>query len=201
MGCHKVLINLPSKFSKKDIKYHGIIQKDEGYTYVLSDVRDTNNIIELKSDGFYSYVYTLCDTYLFIIGNCKRLEDINPNKINFLNKIMEFEYKLQNNPKKFKYFDIPNNILTITSKQRWLEGHLSDLNSKEVYFIINNIKTHLNACQTPLEKQLRYLCDNETGMGLCKNAFSLNMLCDTKLKIYKDTEISGYIIKYNHDLF
>ena len=114
---------------------------------------------------------------------------------------MEFEYKLQNNPKKFKDFDIPNNILTITSKQRWLESDLSDLNSKEVHFIINNIKTHLNACQTSLEKQLRYLCDNETGIGLCKNAFSLNMLCDTKLKIYKDTSINGYIIKYNHDLF
>lgn len=196
-----MFINLPSQFSKKDIKYHGIIQKDEGYTYVLSDVRDTNNIIELKSDGFYSYIYTLCDTYLFLIGNCKRLEDINPNKINFLNKIMEFEYKLQNKPKSFKDFNIPNNILTITSKQRWLESDLSDLNSKEVYFIINNIKTHLNAYQTPLEKQLRYLCDNETGIGLCKNAFSLNMLCDTKLKIYKDTSISGYIIKYNHDYF
>lgn len=196
-----MFINLPSRFSKKDIKYHGILEKDEGYTYVLSDISNRDRIIELKSDGFYSYIYTLCNTYLFIIGNCKRLEDINPNKINFLNKIMEFEYKLQNNPKKFKDFDIPNNILTITSKQRWLESDLSDLNSKEVYFIINNVKTHLNAYQTPLEKQLRYLCDNETGIGLCKNAFSLNMLCDTKLKIYKDTSISGYIIKYNHDLF
>jgi hypothetical protein len=114
---------------------------------------------------------------------------------------MEFEYKLQNNPKSFKDFYIPSNILTITSKQRWLESDLSDLKSKEVYFIINNIKTHLNECQTSLEKQLRYLCDNESCVGICTNAFSLNMLYETKLKIYKDTSISGYIIKYNHDYF
>ena len=86
-----MFINLPSRFSKKDIKYHGILEKDEGYTYVLSDISNKDKIIELKSDGFYSYVYTLCNTYLFIIGNCKGLEDINPNKINFLNKIMEYD--------------------------------------------------------------------------------------------------------------
>lgn len=202
-----MFINVPKNFSKKDIKYHGIIEKDSGYTYILSDIIPHGDTIELKSEGFYSHVYTVSNSYLFIIGNQKGVQDIKPNKINFLNKILEFEYLLQDKPKKFIDFNIPNNIFTLVSKnlyqtfnERCLGNDLSHLNYKDIEFISDNIKIHLKGCE-PLEKYFRYLCDNESGVGLCENGLSLNMLCDTRLKILKDTEISGYIIKYNHDMF
>lgn len=198
-----LLTNLPKQITKQDIKEIGTIMKDECYHYVLSDISNTdiNNTYKLSSEGFYSYLYNICNTYLFIIGNSKGLNDIKPNKIDFISKILKFEYLLQKNSKEIKKFDIPNNILLLTSKESLLEGVLRGVDTNIIDFIINKSKIHLNAFERSYERYLRYLCDNDEGLGICENALVLNLMADNKVYIQKDTSMSGFIIKYQHDEF
>lgn len=198
-----LLTNLPKQITKQDIKEIGTIMKDECYHYVLSDISNTdiNNTYKLSSEGFYSYLYNICNTYLFIIGNSKGLNDIKPNKIDFISKILKFEYLLQKNSKEIKKFDIPNNILLLTSKESLLEGVLRGVDINIIDFIINKSKIHLNAFERSYERYLRYLCDNDEGLGICENALVLNLMADNKVYIQKDTSMSGFIIKYQHDEF
>ena len=76
----------------------GKIYKDEGYSYILSDVENKNidNTLILNGYGFYNYIYEIYNTYLFLIGNQIKKRIINPNKVDFLSKIMKFEYLLNN---------------------------------------------------------------------------------------------------------
>lgn len=197
------LTNLPTQITKKDIKYLGDIMKDESYSYILSDISNDNinNTYKLNSEGFYSYIYNICNTYLFLIGNSKGLKDINPNKIDFISKILKFEYLLQNNSKQIKELKTQNNMFTIMSKESFIEGNLKGLDIKMIDCITDKIKIHLRAFERPLERYLRYLCDNEEGIGTCENACVVNTLIDNKLYIQKDTSMSGYIIKYRHDKY
>lgn len=197
------LTNLPTQITKKDIQYIGDIMKDESYSYVLSDISNDNisNTYKLNSEGFYSYIYNICNTYLFTIGNSKGLTDIKPNKIDFIGKILKFEYLLQNNSKQIKEFKTQNNMFTLISKESFIEGHLRGVDTNMIDFIISNTKIHLRAFERPLERYLRYLCDNEEGLGVCNNACVVNTLINNKLYIQKDTSMSGYIIKYRHDKY
>lgn len=197
-----MFINAPKQFTRKDIKNCGVIYKDYGYRYLLSDIKnkDLNNTFELVTEGFYSYVYNICETYLFIIGNQKGTKDIKPNKIDFLSKILDFEYKIANKNKKIKTLSIPNSILTLITKEKWLQDDF--LNEKGVLIdnIINNKKIHLQAFKRPYERYLRYLV--EIGkIGTFKNGVVVDMLTEKEIKILKDTSISGYIIKYDNKLF
>ena len=193
-----MLINVPQKFSKNDIKYYGKIYKSGGFSFILSDIenKDIKNTLELKGHGYFNYVYTLYDTYLLLIGNQKYSTDIDPNKVDFLSKILSFEYFRNSKDKKIKPFNIPSGALTIISKERWLDDRLDVVNYKTIDNIINNTNSYLNAYQTPYERYLRYLCNNpETGIGLFKHGLSMNLLCNNKILVYKDTSIDGYIIK------
>ena len=93
-----MLLNIPSKITKKDIKYYGKIYKGNTSKYIISDLYNTNinKVFEMNGYGFYSYVYEIFDTYLFIIGNQIKSRDVNPKNIDFVAKILKFEYDLQN---------------------------------------------------------------------------------------------------------
>lgn len=193
-------INAPTKFTKDDIKNCGIIYKDERYSYVLTDLYNTNlkNTLKLNGYGFYNYVYDICNTYLFIIGNQIKNKSVNPNKIDFLEKLLKFEYFLQKNDKNVKSFDIPSNRLVIITHEKWLNDNLTEHRTKDIENIIINKKTHLQTTERPYIKHLKYLCDNENNIGLFKHGLCLDLLTDNYVKILKDTSFDGYIIKYNH---
>ena len=109
-----MFINLP-KVTKKDVQYLGTLNKGRGYAHILTDVINTNpkQIVKLNGYGWFSWVYMICNTYLFIIGNQIKSRDVNPKKINFLQKIMEFEYDLQAYPKRVKSVSVPSGYLAI----------------------------------------------------------------------------------------
>lgn len=193
-------INIPNKITRKDIKYCGNIYKDNSFSYILSDLDNTDaeNTIKLNGYGWYNYIYKVYDTYLFIIGNQIRNKDVNIKNIDFISKVLKFEYYLHNNDKKIIDFDIPSNILTIISNERWLDGSFLNDYTKRVDYIINKNKPSLRGIQRPYERYMRFLCDNPyTNMGLFKNGLSMNLLTGNKIKIVKDTSIDGYIIKYD----
>lgn len=193
-----MFINVPNELTKKDIKYIGDIFKDSQHKYILSDVLN-KDFIELNSEGFFSYVYNICDKYLFIIGNQKGIKDIKPRKIDFINKILLFEYIKQSKPKKIQKVNIPSHILTITSKDNYLKQNLDGVNLELIKHFANTSKKHLLESKNDLEMFYRYLCDNEEGFGIWEHGLSVNTLIDSYVEILKDTDISGYIIKYNHD--
>lgn len=194
-------IQVPSTFSKDDVINCGIISKDEKFYYLLTDLYNTDlkNTLKLNGYGFFNYIYNIYNTYIFIIGNQIKNKSINPNKIDFLEKILKFEYFLQRNNKNIKKFDVPSNILTIITQEKWLNDHLMEDKYKSIENIINNKKYHLQTTERPYIKHLKYLCDNpKTNMGLFKNGLSLNLLNEKYIYLLKDTNIDGYIIKYNH---
>lgn len=200
-----MFINVPNKIYRNDIKYMGKLQKDSGLTYILTDLK--GNDLELKSTGYFSYIYNVCNTYLFVIGNCKNKIDIDIKDINFISKILEFEYFRNCKPSKFINLNIKNSMFSILSKnvyqtfnERCFTDDLRHLNYEVIQNIIDNTKIHLQGCK-PLEKYCYYLQDNNNGYGLSDNAVSINTLNDNNLCIYKDTSINGFIIKYNNDLF
>lgn len=198
-----MFINVPNKLTKHDIKYCGCLMKDEGYSYVLSDLDNTNinNTFKLSSRGFYSYVYNIYDTYLFIIGNQIGNKDIKPNKIDFLSKILKFEYMLENKDKKIFKADIPSKVLTITASEKW---GLIDLDAPFYKNAIKNIyknQPFLRKYDT-YKRFLLYLCSNsETNMGVHECYLSKDLLTTDYVFIYKDTDIDGYIIKTEHSKF
>ena len=193
-----MFINVPKGFKSSDIKKCGIIYKTQSYSYILSDIANRNkkNTLLLNGCGFYNYIYDICNTYLFIIGNQKGNKDINPNKIDFLAKILKFEYLLNNQNRKIQKFDVPSGMFTIVSKERWLQDDLMGVNSILIDNIIKNKKVHLQAYERPYERYMRYLCDNpETNVGTFKNGLCKDLLTQNYIHIMKDTNIDGYIIK------
>ena len=193
-------INVPNKITRKDIKYCGNIYKGNGFSYILSDLenKDIEKTLNLNGYGWYNYIYKVYDTYLFIIGNQIRNKDINIKNIDFISKVLKFEYYLHNNDKRIMDFDIPSNILTIISNERWLDGSFLKDYTKRVDYIINKNKPSLKGIQQPYERYMRFVCDNPyTNMGLFKNGLSMNLLTGSKIKLMKDTSIDGYIIKYD----
>lgn len=199
-----MLINVPQGFNKtKDVIKLGEIFKGNSYRYILSDIGNIqkSNTFELSGYGFYSHVYNVCDTYIFLIGNQIKSKDINVNSINFLDKVLDFEYILQNKPNQIKRIEIPNRVFTITSKDKWLQNDILKENAKLIDFIIKEQKTHLRAFKRPYERYLRYLADNENGMGISKYALTVNMIYDKHLLIKKYTDFDGYIIKYEHSSY
>lgn len=197
-------INLPNNFTKRDIKELGRIYKEHSYRYILSDIKNRNikNTLELKGQGFFNYIVNISDTYLFLIGNQIANKDINPKKIDYLSKIIKFEYLLINNSQKIKKIDIPNRIFTITTKERWLTGDITSFFTKDIESIIEHKKIHLQACENPYIKYMMYLCDDtKTNFGLFKHGFSKNILHEKYVLTLKDTEIDGYIIKTEHSKF
>lgn len=192
-----MFINLPNKITKKDIKYIGTLNKGKGYSHILTDIMNTNNrkLVKLNGYGWFSWVYIVCNTYMFVIGNQIKSKDVNPNKINFLQKIMEFEYTLQAYPNKIKSVNIPSSFLAITSNESVLEDDLRCVNEDLIQFIINNKKIHLQGYKSPLVKKLMYLCDNESCYGISEYGLSVNLLWSKKIQILKDTSFDGYIIK------
>lgn len=196
-----MLLNVPSKITKNDIKYYGNIYKGNTYKYILSDLynKDIKNIIEMNGYGFYSYVYDIFDTYLFIIGNQIKSRDVNPKNIDFIAKILKFEYDLQNKSNKIYKVNIPSNILTIVSKDRWLQDDLLGKNSKIIDDIINVGKPHLIDIQEPYIRYLSYLCDNvDDCMGLFEFGLSKLLMYNDYVYVQKCTDFDGYIIKYEH---
>lgn len=196
-----MLLNIPSKITKKDIKYYGNIYKGNTYKYILSDLynKDIENTIEMNGYGFYSYVYDIFDTYLFIIGNQIKSRDVNPKNIDFIAKILKFEYDLQNKNNKIYKVNIPSNILTIVSKDRWLQGDLLGENSKIIDDIINVGKPHLKDIQEPYIRYLSYLCDNvDDCMGLFEFGLSKLLMYNDYVYVQKCTDFDSYIIKYEH---
>lgn len=193
-----MFINVPKGFKPSDIKRCGIIYKTQSYSYILSDIENRNkkNTLLLNGCGFYNYIYDICNTYLFIIGNQKGNKDINPNKIDFLAKILKFEYLLNNKNRKIQKFDVPSGIFTITSKERWLQDDLMGDSSILIDNIIKHKKIHLQAYERPYERYMRYLCDNpETNIGTFKNGLCKDLLTQNYIQLMKDTSIDGYIIK------
>ena len=181
-------INVPNKITRKDIKYCGNIYKGNGFSYILSDLenKDIEKTLKLNGYGWYNYVYKVYDTYLFIIGNQIKNKDINIKNIDFVSKILKFEYYLHNNDKRITDFDIPSNILTIISNERWLDGSFLEDYTKRVDYIINKNKPSLKGIQEPYEKYMRFVCDNPyTNMGLFKNGLSMDLLTGNKIKVIK----------------
>ncbi len=199
-----MFLNVPTKLTKRDIKNCGIIYKDEGFSYVLSDLqnRDKNKTLNLNGYGYFNYVYNVYDTYLFIIGNQVKNKDINPNKIDFLSKILKFEYLLAHKNKQVQKFDVPSGVFTIISKERWLKGDFIGSQSKSIDFIIKHKKVHLQSYERPYERYMRYICDNpENSLGTFKNGLCKDLLTQNYIYIQKDTSIDGYIIKTDNSLF
>lgn len=192
-----MFINLPNKVTKKDIKYIGTLNKGQGYSHILCDTLNINprQVVKLNGYGWFSWVYIVCNTYMFIVGNCIKSKDVNPNKINFLQKIMDFEYTLQAYPKKVKSVNVPSSYLSLISNLSVLEDDLRGVNSKLIQTIIDNKKIHLQGYKSPLVKKLMYLCDNESCYGISEYGLSINLLWSKKVQILKDTSFDGYIIK------
>lgn len=197
-----MFINVPEKLTKKDIKNCGIIYKDEDFSYVLSDIKNTdkNKLFTMNGYGFFNYVYNICNTYLFIIGNQIKNKDIKIKDIDFLSKILKFEYNLQNNSKKIQRIDIPSKVFTILPKKRWLKDDFMGVNGKLIDDIIKIKKTYLQAYKTPYERHLRYLC-SENSLGTFKHGLCKDLLTQDYIHIFKDTSIDGYIIKTDNRQF
>lgn len=195
-----MFLNIP-EIKKKDIKYCGIIFKDNNYFYILSDLknRSLKNTLKLNGYGFYSYVYDVFNTYLFIIGNQIKNKDVNPKNIDFVSKVLKFEYMLSIN--KVQGFDIPSQVFTITSKEKWLQDDFIGDNKKMIDNIIKHKKVHLQAYKQPYERYMRYLCDNPSGLGIFKNSLCKDTLITNKIYLLKDTSFDGYIIKYDNRKF
>ena len=193
-----MFINVPKKIV---VKNRGIIQKASGFSYILSDIsnRDKNKVLKLNGQGFYSYVYDVSNTYLFIIGNQIGNKDVNPNKINFQEKVLNFEYTAEKKPKKIQTLDIPSNGFVLTAKEKWLQPDILGDNTKTVESIIQRRKTHLQSYKQPYERHLRYMCDS--GLGMFKYGLVKDTLTENSIKVLKDTSFDGYIIKYDNTPF
>lgn len=193
-----MFINVPKKIV---VKNRGIIQKASGFSYILSDIsnRDKNKALKLNGQGFYSYVYDVSDVYLFVIGNQIGNKDVNPNKVNFQEKVLNFEYIAEKKPKKIQTLDIPNNAFVLTAKEKWLQPDILDDNTKTVENIIQQRKTYLQGYKQPYERYLRYMCDN--GLGMFKYGLVKDTLTESSIKVLKDTSFDGYIIKYDNTPF
>lgn len=191
-------INVPNEVDKID--FVGRIFKGETYSYILSDVTNSHidQVCLLKSNGFYSNIVNVCDTYLFVVGNGTLKKPIKYDKINYLEKVLSFEYSLQRQNKKIIKMSIPSKIFTITPKERWFTGFVLNENRKDIDYIIEKNKPYLMGYR-PYEKTMRFLCDNEENIGVTDYGMSLNILYNDYIYIYKDTSIDGYIIKYQHD--
>lgn len=199
-----MLLNIPSKIERQDIKYLGKIYKGNTSKYVLSDLYNTDikKIFDLNGYGFYSYIYDIFDTYLFIIGNQIKNKDVNPKNVDFIAKILKFEYDLQNKSSKIFKVDIPSNVLTIISKDKWLQDDLLSEYKNIIDDIINVGKPHLKNIQEPYIKYMSYLCDNpQNCMGLFEFGLSKLLISDDYVYIQKHTDFDGYIIKYEHCKF
>ena len=199
-----MLLNIPSKITKKDIKYYGKIYKGNTSKYIISDLYNTNinKVFEMNGYGFYSYVYEIFDTYLFIIGNQIKSKDINPKNIDFIAKILKFEYDLQNKNSKIFKVDIPSNVLTIISKDKWLQDDILNKYENIINDIIDVSKPHLKDIQEPYIKYMSYLCDNvENCMGLFEFGLSKLLMYNDYIYIQKHTDFDGYIIKHEHCKF
>lgn len=196
-----MFLNVPNKISKKDIISYGNIYKGESYKYILSDVANKKNKLILTSVGFYSYIYKILDTYLFIIGNQKGNIDIKPKKVDFLSKILKFEYLEKCNSKQIIKFDVPNQVFTITAHERSINGSFSNETIKMIETIIDKQKIHLQAYENPYERYMRFLCDNENCIGVYKHGLSYDLLNQNYIKVLKDSDISGFIIKVDNREF
>ena len=193
-----MFINVPNKIV---VKNRGIIQKASGFSYILSDIsnRDKNKVLKLNGQGFYSYVYDVSNTYLFIIGNQIGNKDVNPNKVNFQEKVLNFEYTAEKKPKKIQTLDIPSNGFVLTAKEKWLQPDILGENTKMVENIIQKRKPHLQGYKRPYERYLRYMCDS--GLGMFKYGLVKDTLTESSIKVLKDTSFDGYIIKYDNTPF
>lgn len=199
-----IILDLPKKLTKKDIRYLGKIYKDEGYGYILSDVENKNidNTLILNGYGFYNYIYEIYNTYLFLIGNQIKKRIINPNKVDFLSKIMKFEYLLNNKSKKIKQINIPSNMFTIIAKEQWLKEDFLGQIQKKIDDIIDKQKPYLKNIDSSFERSMKFICDNvENTTGLFNNGLSKNILMENKIYVLKDVDFDGYIIKFNHSNF
>lgn len=199
-----IILDLPKKLTKKDIRYLGKIYKDEGYGYILSDVENKNidNTLILNGYGFYNYIYEIYNTYLFLIGNQIKKRIINPNKVDFLSKIMKFEYLLNNKSKKIKQINIPSNMFTIIAKEQWLKEDFLGQTQKKIDDIIDKQKPYLKDVDSSFERSMKFICDNvENTTGLFNNGLSKNILMENKIYVLKDVDFDGYIIKFNHSNF
>lgn len=195
-------INLPNTFSHKRVKVKGEIEKGVG-GLILTDLYNTDEqkLFTLNTSGVKNYVVDVYNTYLFIIGSNVNGAIMNPKRVDYLSKIIKFEYLFRTSSKQLKKIDINSHIFTLTSKERWLSGSVLKENVEDVYFILNNIKTHLNGSENPYIKQMLLLQDNENGFGLSQFALAQNILIENHLLVQKDSTFSGYIIKYCHSDF
>lgn len=193
-----MFINVPQKIV---VKNRGIIQKASGFSYILSDIsnRDKNKVLKLNGQGFYSYVYDVSNTYLFIIGNQIGNKDVNPNKVNFQEKVLNFEYTVEKKPKKIQVLDIPSNGFVLISKEKWLQPDILGDDTKVVDNIIQQRRPYLLNYKRPYERYLRYMCDN--GLGMFKYGLAKDTLTESSIKVLKDTSFDGYIIKYDNTPF
>ena len=193
-----MFINVPNKIV---VKNRGIIQKASGFSYVLSDIsnRDKNKVLKLNGQGFYSYVYDVSNTYLFIIGNQIDNKDVNPNKVNFQEKVLNFEYIAEKKPKKIQTLNIPSNGFVLTAKEKWLQPDILGDKTKMIENIIQKRKPHLQGYKRPYERYLRYMCDS--GLGMFKYGLVKDTLTESGIKVLKDTSFDGYIIKYDNTPF
>ncbi len=199
-----IILDLPKKLTKKDIRYLGKIYKDEGYSYILSDVENKNidNTLILNGYGFYNYIYEIYNTYLFVIGNQIKKRIINPNKVDFLSKIMKFEYLLNNKSKKIKQINVPSNMFTIIAKEQWLKEDFLGKTQKKIDDIIDKQKPYLKNIDSFFERSMKFICDNvENTTGLFNNGLSKNILMENKIYVLKDVDFDGYVIKFNHSNF
>lgn len=198
-------INVPKEILKADIKYHGTITKGNSWGYLISDLenKDIKNTEYLNSASFYDYVYSILDTYLFLVGNQNnRNQHIQLNKIDFLAEILKFELELSKKSKTIKTLKIPSKVLNIISKDKWLQCDLTSEESNKIDFIINHYKTHLKGIQDRYIKYMSYLCDNAEDLtGLFEYGLSKMLLLDDYVKIMKVKNINGYIIKTDFTKF
>lgn len=194
-----MILSVP-RLEKEDIKEIGIIEKDSSKGFLVSDLYNTNesNTYQITGYGFFKYVYEVFDTYLFIIDNAIYSKDVKPKDVDFIAKILKFEYLLQRKPNLFKKLEIPSKVLTLTTNLKWLQDDLIRDYEKQIDFIIENNKTHLQGIQSPYIKYMSYLCDNENCIGLFEHGLS-KLLYDDYVLIYKDKAIT--IIKTNHTKF
>lgn len=196
-------LNIPDKITNKDINFIGKIFKQESSSFIISDLENEilKNTFKLTGYGFYNYIYNICDKYLFIIGNQVKNTDIKPNKIDFISKILKFEYLLNNKDKSINKIDIPSNILTIITPEKWQDKNFLGLMGFEIENIIQYTKTYLKNYENNYIKYFKYLCDNNESYGFFENGFCMDLLTSNYIYILKDTEFDGYIIKYNHEKF
>lgn len=198
-----VYINLPNNFNPKKIKKIGQIYTTQNF--VLSDVQniDIKNCYLTTCNGLIKYIVNVYDTYLFLIDECKtkKLIPTNIKKIDYLSKIIRFEYLLRTNSKKIIKYNIPSNIMVLSETAQWQNTNIFKEYSTNINKIISNNKPHLQYISNNYEKYVRFLCDNLDNYGFFKNIFAQNILYDNYIYILKDTDLCGHIIKYNHAPF